>query len=335
MDSLNILLTKPFVQSDIDFLSSSVEGLSFFQPSFFDESALLHFINSIDDKIDVIMGPPPPKSILAYLKKSLIYIQIPWTGVDNIQFSDCRDLGIPVANSHGNSMSVAEMALALLLSSSKLIPFHDSELRKGYWHRPNSSNGFYPPNKIYGSTIGFFGYGAINKSISSLIQGFGVRSITCSNTIIDDERIDKSYIVDSEFFEFLSQSDYVIIGAPLTNKTRLLFDSKAFNAMKNSGYLINVSRGDIICESSLFNALKEKHIAGAAIDTWKVSPPGKDELKSVSTYNFDELNNLVMSPHRAGFLRDELPHLVDVVSNFKRLKSSRSLINLIDLNKEY
>lgn len=335
MDSLNVLLTKRFVNSDIDYLRSSVDGLDFFQPCWSDESALFEYINSIGVGIDVVMGPPPPKNILVNLKKTLKYIQIPWAGVDSIQLSDCRELEIPVANSHGNSTSVAEMAVALLLSIAKLIPFHDAELRKGRWHRPNSSDGFYPPKRIHGVTVGFFGYGAINKSISKLVQGFGVKTIACSNSLVDVEYVDESYLVDDGFFEFLKKADYVIIAAPLTDKTRFLFNSKAFKAMKKSSYLINVSRGGIVCDASLFTALIEKQIAGAAIDTWNVSPPGNDTSKSVSTYNFDELDNVVMSPHRAGFIEEELPHLIDVVDNFRRLKLGRPLINLIDFNKGY
>lgn len=334
-DKINVLLTRPFLQSDLDYLAEAVDGLVFHSPSRFDEVSILHFVKSLTLSIDVAMGPPPSRAVLEELKDGLNYIQIPWSGVESINFSDCEELAIPVANSHGNSTSVAEMAVALLMSIGKAIPFHDRELRSGNWHRPGSTFGFHPPQGLSGSTIGLFGYGAINKAVSKLIQGFNVKVITCSNKVVESDFVDESYITDSDFIKFISKCDYIVIGAPLTTKTKAIFDASAFRTMKADAFLINVSRGGIVCDSSLFSALKTGEIAGAAIDTWNEPPPRGDDQKKVSQFDFDSLDNIVMSPHRAGFIAGELPHLVDVIENFQRFKVGLTLMNLVDFTKGY
>ncbi|EMJ3469009.1 hypothetical protein V7L80_004033 [Vibrio harveyi] len=334
-NKINVLLTKKFLPKDLDFISKGVGEVCFYEPLEFDKNSILTYLDKLDCSIDVIMGPPPELEILDRLKHNLAFVQIPWSGVESLKFDDCENLSIPVANSHGNSQSVAEMAVSLLTSIGKGIPYHDRELRNQHWHRPGSALGFNPPRSLSGSVIGLFGYGAINQAVSKIVQGFNAQVICCSNRRVESKFIDKSYVFESDFEEFIKQCDYIVIGAPLTPRTKLVFNTKVFNLMKSNAYLINVSRGGIVCEESLFNILKSNGIGGAAIDTWSVSPPHANETKKISEFDFEELDNIILSPHRAGFIEGELPHLTDVIENFNRFLNNDNLINLINFNKGY
>ena len=125
--------------------------------------------------------------------------------------------------------------------------------------------------------------------------------------------------------ELLLRSDAVFVTLPLTPRTRDLISFKQFDLMKKSAYLINVARGPIVNQEALYNALKNFRIAGAAIDVWYDDP----------SFPFHGLDNIVLSSYRAGYVRNDSPHLWDTVKNLKLFAEGEEPINAIDIEKGY
>lgn len=330
--SIKVLLSRFFYQMDLDFISKHVPEVIFLNTTKFDNK---HLINVCSNGVDVILGPPPEEEVLNKIHEQLSFIQIPWTGVENICFDDCSKYSITVANSHGNAPAVAEMALSLLLSTLKSIPYHDKELRKGNWHRPGDKKGFFPPRMLNGLTIGYFGYGQINQSLDKFLSGFNLNRIAYVSKPKSDQVNDIRFLSGEQFDEFINEADIVIIGAPLTESTINKFDINVFTKMKKSSILVNVSRGKIVNEKDLYFALKQKFISGAGLDTWYKYPSrGQSEIHP-SDCDISQLDNVVMSPHRSGFVADDFPHLHDVISNFNNYLKDVELLNVINLKEGY
>jgi len=136
--------------------------------------------------------------------------------------------------------------------------------------------------------------------------------------------------------EVAGVAHFLFAAVPVPEDTRGLIHQAVFQAMKPTAYFINTSRGKIVVEEDLYNALKDGVIAGAAIDTWyKYPAPDNPQTTGSEKFPFHELNNLVMSPHRAGFAKGLMPHLDDAIENLNRLAAGRELINVVDLDAGY
>lgn len=329
---IKVLLSRFFYKSDLDFISRHVPDVIFLNENQFDDESL---IDACKGGVDVVLGPPPNKKVLGEIHNKLSFIQIPWTGVENICFESCARYSIKVSNSHGNAQAVAEMALSLLMSLLKSIPYHDIELRKGNWHRPGDEEGFFPPVLLQGKTIGYFGFGHINKSLDRMLAGFKLDRIAYVAKAKEIREDGMVFFTGQDFHKFLKNSDIIIIGAPLTEDTINKFDYDSFSKMKCTSIIINVSRGAIVNESDLYSALSNKQIAGAALDTWYKYPSRGYSKTSPSNLDFSKFNNLVMSPHRSGFVANDFPHLHDVIKNLKSHQRGGKLINLINYQEGY
>ena len=326
---MKIVCTHPFVKSDLVYLKNNVPNVEFIIPSDYTEKEIM---NACCKGVDVFLGPPPSEEILKKVVNQLKFIQIPWTGVDNIDFSSCIKLNISCFNSHSNSNAVAELAIGLLFSLLKKISFHDMELKKGKWHRPGDPEGFFPPTLLKGKTVGYFGFGKINQNIYKMLTGVELKHIACVTSSREKEGI--KFFNFSEIHDFVSSSDIIFIAAPLTNQTQDLFDDFLFSKIKKGGYIINLSRAEIIQEQSLINALKNS-LAGAASDVWYRYPKRGDSRCLPCSKTLLECENLIVSPHRAGYERGKLPHLEDVVENLNRLINNMELKNFINLERGY
>lgn len=332
MNKIRVLATKKFLEEDLSFLRSGFSSrVELIVPSTYSDSMIAELAA---ERVHVLLGERISKEILDRAS-DLLLIQIPWTGVDRLDFNLLRRYRIPVCNSHSNAGVVAEMAVGLMLAAVKKIPLHDARLRQGKWMRPQSQapESFCPPSLLTGATAGFIGFGAIARRISRILNGFEMRFISTdahSPSGKADEPIE--ILPPDRLWDIAARSDVVFVTVPLVPATRGLIEYRFFEAMKNSAYLINTSRGEIVDEAALFQALKTKRIAGAAIDTWYQYPKtGQTDVLPSARFPFHELDNIVLSPHRAGFAEGDLPHLKDVVENINRLAAGRPLLNLVDV----
>lgn len=328
---MRVVATHNFLRNDMDFIKQSLTNVEFIFPDEFSDEFLLE---QCDIGVDVFLGPPPSKEVLIKALPRLKLVQIPWSGVESISFEDTRLLNIPCANSHSSSIVVAEMAISLLFELLKKIALHDRDLRSGIWHRPGDKTGFFPASKLSGSRVGFFGYGAINKTIHKMLSGFDITFSICVNTLRDIDNISKVYD-SNDLCSFLGEIDILFVGAPLTRDTDSIFNKKTLSNLKSTAFIINISRANIFEESDLFEFLKARLISGAALDVWWQNPPRGVSSGMPSMHPFNQLSNVVMSPHRSGYSLGELPHLDGAIENIDRISKKQTAKFLINFTRGY
>ena len=182
-------------------------------------------------------------------------------------------------------ISVAEHTIGLVLALSRNIPLADRQLRENKWKKTELSG-----TELYQKTIGIVGLGKIGRQVAIRAQAFGMR-VLANVANYTQERCDdvaKNGITLTGFDTLLEQSDYISLHCPLVEETRNLFAMDQFRQMRDSAYLINMSRGGVVNEADLLQALKTSEIKGSASDVFSQ----EHEYSAL----FD-LNNMISTPH--------------------------------------
>lgn len=223
------------------------------------------------------------------------FIQLLAAGYDGIDMDLIAKLGIPCANNGGaNSWAVADQTLLLMLSLYRRVIDTDKEVRDGVWQKGTTGlNTFEMANKV----VGVFGLGNIGQKVAKRVQAFEAKVQYFSKTRLSAEmerELDVTYVEMDELFK---TSDILSLHAPLTDDTKHLVDAQRLRSMKPTAILINTSRGAIIDEDALVEALKTGVIAGAGIDAFTEEPVNP---KSALL----QLDNVVLSPHSGGTTAD-------------------------------
>jgi len=184
----------------------------------------------------------------------------------------------------GSTASVAELAIAHMLSLSRHLVKADNTMKKGEWAK-KQLKGF----ELYNKTLGLVGSGNIAQHVAKIAKGFGMNILVYSPHCTD-EKAERMGGKKANLEELLKNSDYVSLHIPHTRETHHLINKERLLLMKNTAYLINCARGGVVDEKALYEVLSEKRIAGAAIDVFEEEPPSPDNplLK---------LDNVVLSPH--------------------------------------
>jgi phosphoglycerate dehydrogenase-like enzyme len=310
---------KSYLQSGL----SSVKNLELIFPPAIDEKALL----TICSDAQIIIGWKPTEKLLRAAVKLQLFIN-PGAGIQHLvsffkEINQSRN--VKLINGHGNAYFTAQHGVALLLTlANKVIPHH-LWLKEGKWRLGDKQAKSIP---LKYRKIGLLGYGHVNKHIHKMLQGF-----------TNDIRFIKNDQKDiNELNKFLKQIDILICAVPFTSKTKNLLKMKELKLLGENGIVINLSRGQIINEKDLYEALQNKLIQSAAIDVWYNYDPIPDEQnrKYPFHYPFHELENIVLSPHRAASPFDDLKRWDEVIENISRLaKGKCEFLNTVDLVKEY
>lgn len=204
-------------------------------------------------------------------------------GVDQVDLETAKQKGIVVTNTPGaNSSSVAELTLSMMLVLARKIIDANSAVRNGEWPR-------YAGVSLEGKTVGIIGLGAIGKEVAKRLAGFGCRILAYDPYINNATAI--SDIIELVGFEdLITVSDFISLHVPLLAETRNLIQKDILAKMKKGAFLINTSRGEVVNEADLFEALQSGWLKGAALDAFCEEPPSKDNpLLS--------LPNVVTTPH--------------------------------------
>lgn len=289
---------------------------------------------------DILVGWRPTQTLLKRAEKMQMFIN-PGAGIRHLIqiFRDVnKNRKVFLINGHGNSYFVAQHAVALLLSlMNKIIPHHQW-MKLGKW-RTGDKEGASIPLRF--KKVGLFGYGAINQKVHRMLSGFSIEfSIIRKNWYKQKEPLptEAQKFQFDQFNKFLENIDILIIAVPLTSSTEKMIKLKELELIGPQGLLVNVSRGEIIDEKSLYYALKHQVITGAAIDVWYDNDPKKDKEGKKYPYNFPfhELENIVLSPHRGYSPFNDLLRWNEVIENIKRMADGRDeYINVVDLVEEY
>lgn len=206
-------------------------------------------------------------------------------GYDNVDLDVANEKGVKVTITVGvNEASVSDMAMALMLAAARNISYMDLCIKQKNQKRPIGL-------EIWGKTLGVVGVGRIGKGVVKRAKGFDMK-ILCYDMFPDNEFALKYDIQYVDFDTILKESDFITIHTPLNDKTRNLFSTEQFRAMKKSSVLINTARGGIIDEAALYKALLTGEIAAAALDTTEKEPPYESPLLN--------LPNCTITPHMGG-----------------------------------
>ena len=238
-------------------------------------------------------------------------------GLDNIDTEAASEAGIVVSYTPSeNSISVAELVLGFMLTAVRPIPTAWLHTRSGGWNRMQFVGG-----ELFGKTLGIVGLGRIGRLVAERALAFGM------TIIAHDEFIDPSspFVADlgarlTSLDDLLTQSDFVSVHVPLTPDTRNCFSSEAFQKMKSSAWFMNASRGEVVDEAALLQALNEKTIAGAALDVRSKEPPEDNE--------FGKLANVILTPHIGAFTNEAQERVVAAVcSDVVAILAGNSAVN--------
>lgn len=192
-------------------------------------------------------------------------------GVDNIDVDAASRRGVIVMNAPlGNVTSAAEHAFALLLSNARHIARADASLRAGKWERSTNVG-----VELEGKTLGIVGLGKVGSQVARYGRAFGMR-VVAYDPLLVRERAEVLGVELLEFDRLLETADFITLHLPLTEKTVGLLGAAQFRKMKRGARIINSSRGGVLDERALAEALKEGTVAGAALDVFATEPPAKD-----------------------------------------------------------
>ena len=246
-------------------------------------------IRELWDDTDVIIAGTEnyDARLLAHAPKSLKLIARNGVSYENIDLNAARNRKIAVPTVRGaNSKAVADGTMALMLAVARHLPTADRSVRSGGW------NGWVADD-VNHKTLGILGFGAIGKEVAKRARGFDMTVLAYSPPEDFDRVFAEQYAVrDTCMEDILRESDFVTLHMPVLPETRGIINRKTLNMMKPSAYLINTSRGALVQEEDLCEALKSGTIRGAALDVFEMEPTGNRALF--------ELENTVLSPHCAG-----------------------------------
>lgn len=242
---------------------------------------------------DAVVNPPYPTTGDAFERlPSLSAVGVCGIGVDHVDVDAATANGVQVINVPDYCVEeVSTHAVALLLSAVRHVPTYDETAREGSWDWDIGK----PIRRLRGQTFGFVGFGEIARRVAEKVDGFSFDVVAYDPYL--DESTANAYDVRRVSFEtLLDEADLVSVNAPLTEETAGLFDRDAFRAMNSDAILVNVSRGAIVDEGALHDAIVADDIAGAGIDVLPEEPPGASPL-------FD-LDDVVVTPHAAWYSED-------------------------------
>ena len=254
---------------------------------------------------------------------ALQYIGVIATGFNIVDIEAARSRGVPVTNVPGyGTPSVAQLTFSLLLGLCMRVEGHSESVKGGKWSKSKDwSYWDYPLAELKDKTIGILGLGDIGKKIADIATAFGMHVISTSRTQTDQSH--RSNFRWVSFDELLQESDVVSIHCPLTDETQGLFNAEAFKKMKPTSFLINSSRGPIIIDKDLADALNNDVIAGAGIDVLSEEPPPPDNP-------LFKAKNCIITPHIAWATKESRQRLMNtVVNNLKEFIAGKS-VNVVN-----
>jgi D-3-phosphoglycerate dehydrogenase len=236
--------------------------------------------------------------------KNLRVIGRAGAGYDNIDLPSASLAGVVVAFSpEENAVSVAEHVFALLLSLARKTPGADRSTKNGGWER-KKFHGF----ELLGKTLGIFGLGKIGVRVALRAKAFGMRILAYDAFLSSTSlHVTESGALLVSLDELLSESDFLTVHLPLTQETRGILNGAAFQKMKPTAFLINTSRGEVVAEADLAQALKEGRLAGAALDVREKEPPEKESP-------LHGMDNVILTPHTAGLTYEAQEKVVAAVA---------------------
>ncbi len=203
-------------------------------------------------------------------------------GVDNVDLAAATEHKVVVTITPGaNAVAVAELTILLMLALARHLPVHDRWVRAGEWKRGTGM-------ELMGATLGLVGLGSIGQEVAVRARAFGMRVLATRRHPTHSDIADEVWPPE-RLPDLLRVSDVVSLHLPLTPETYHMIGAKEMALMKPTAFLVNTARGGLVDEQALYEALRERRLAGAAFDVFEQEPPGESPLL--------QLDNFIATPH--------------------------------------
>lgn len=303
----------------------------------------------LDPDVRLSFGDPPPEpaeyDILVagrperrHITRSskLRALIIPWAGLP--RETRALMLGFPeirVHNLHHNAPAAAEMAITLMLAAAKAIVPADRALRRHDWSPRYESK---PAALVAGRTALILGYGAIGRRVARLCEGLGM-DVIATRRHVSDGGPENVYPSD-RLTSLLPRGNFLIICLPLTSETKGMIGQEQLQLLPTHAVLVNVGRGAVVDEGALYQALRDGVLYAAGLDVWYNYPEKRSHRSNTppSAYPFADLDNVVMSPHRAGAggaETIELRRMAGLAELLNAAARGHEMANRVDLDAGY
>jgi phosphoglycerate dehydrogenase-like enzyme len=264
-------------------------------------------------------------------------IFMPGAGWEKVSF-DAVPHGCLVTNSYEHEIGIAEYVIMSMIALDRnLINVHNnfSKNKWDYWPQRSGSS-----KELHGRTVSVLGLGRIGKKVLEMTKVFGMKNYAIEVNPVEQSVIEELSLVDlvnpEDMNQVLSISDFFVICVPFIKSTEGLITKKELDVMRNDSFIINPARGPIINQKDLFQSLKSNQIGGAALDTWYRYPKTKDENPDPSDFPFNELNNVIITPHICGSTFGTFDRRMRVVAqNINNFSEGKEPINRVqELSKD-
>jgi D-2-hydroxyacid dehydrogenase (NADP+) len=224
----------------------------------------------------------------------LKWVQALGTGVDNLIDRPCLPKDVIVTNVHGiHGPPVSEAAIAAMLALARGLPRAIRSQDKRQWQR-------FPAQLLHDKTVGIFGIGAIAEALAPKCKAFGMRVVGVSSSPRQLSSFDRIH-GSGDLAKVVGEFDFFVLLTPLTEKTRNSIGAKIFAVMKPTSFLVNLARGGVVDEAALVDALRERRIAGAALDVFTAEPLPAE-------HPFWAMDNVIITTHQGGFCDVYIDH---------------------------
>jgi glycerate dehydrogenase len=275
------------------------------------------------DATIILTNKAPVSAEVIHKLSSLKYIGVLATGYNIVDIEAAKQKGIVVTNVPGYSTaSVAQLTFAFLLELCLHVQRHSDAVMEGKWsHSKDFCFWDYPLIELAGKTIGIIGFGTIGQYVADIATAFGMQVLGHSRTLTDQSQ--RNNFKWASLDELLQTSDVVSIHCLLTPETKGLINKDSLEKMKPSAFLLNTSRGPIIIDQDLADALNNNVIAGAGIDVLSVEPPPMDNP-------LFKAKNCLITPHIGWATKEARVRLLDsVVNNISAFLSGKP-VNIVN-----
>jgi lactate dehydrogenase-like 2-hydroxyacid dehydrogenase len=276
----------------------------------------------------IIKGPGMPffnREILSTIQDTKL-IQFASVGYAPIDLPASKELGIPVANNPGiNSITVAEHAVMFILVLKRWAAYAHIELLKG-----RKADLGIPPNvktgELYGKTVGILGLGDIGKQVAERLQCFGVRILYNKRNRLSPMEEEKLGVEYRSFNQILEDSDVLTLHLPLSDETNGMIGREQIQMMKKGAILVNTARRQIVDEDALIEALRDDHLAGAAMDV----PLEEGEIAQLGKL-YEGIPNLMFTPHTASMAPEVGPRAIkQIKENVERVFRNEKPLHIVN-----
>ena len=311
---LNVLITAPYMQPEIDKFKSVFEdnNIQIHLPPVKERLCEEELIRWIDGVHGVISGDDQFTERVLKQAKNLKVISKWGTGIDSIDVGACSRLGIAVRNTpNAFSEPVADTVIGYLLCFARQLLNMNQNMKEGSWHK-------IPGVSLAECTLGVIGVGNLGKAVVRRATAFNMQILGNDLVELPSDFIQGTGLELTTKEDLLKKSDFVSLNCDLNSTSYHIMRANEFKKMKSTAFLINTARGPLVDESALIAALQNKEIAGAALDVFEVEPlPEDSPLRA--------MQNVLIAPHNANSSpqawervhKSTINNLLDVLLNIK------------------